>query len=706
MDDIMPISSKRFGEFDDTTFSISLGFDDDPALPNLSVNAAAFMQPIHLEHSAWHEHIPFAFWLTGAHRPRTFVELGTHYGVSYFAFCQAVERLRLSTRCYAVDSWQGDEHAGLYGGDVYEKVSTHNARFYSRFSALMRTTFDEGVAFFADGEIDLLHIDGYHTLEAVKHDFEAWLPKLSERGLVILHDSNERKGDFGVFQFIEELRKTYPCFEFAHGHGLAIVGVGPDQPSLVKRLFEADGDEAKRRNVQEIFARLGKACSNEYAAGHLRSEVAALSRERDRAVGEIERLGTLVARTEAEARRLTGMVGERDNLNETIAAARDQLAELTEENAAFRRDARGAAETLKAVTQNNKVLHGQLEQREREAAETLNMNNVLRAQVGQHERELAAAAQQLALREQELRRLRRSTPWRMTALLRAVTGASRSVSRKQERAPRFMTASARPKLDHADEAFGFERDWYLSAYADVAASGMDAEEHYLRHGKGEGRFPSRAAAEFDRGGYLSANPDVAASGMDPFLHYCAHGKAEGRHFARIGGQGSPQLAAEARQPSFLERRRYEASTPRGDKVRIPDSLHPVVSVIIPTYGQVEFTLRCLSSISAHPPQVPFEIIVMDDAFPGEEVARLKTEVEGIRLIRNPENQGFLYTCNIAAKEASGKYLYFLNNDTEVFPGAIDALVDVLEADQTVGLTGSKLIFPDGKLQEAGGDHLE
>ncbi len=188
------------------------------------------MQPVYLEHSAWHEHVPFAFWLAGAHRPRTFVELGTHYGVSYFAFCQAVERLRLSTRCYAIDSWQGDEHAGLYGGDVYEKVSTHNARFYSRFSALMRTTFDEGVAFFADGEIDLLHIDGYHTLEAVKHDFETWLPKLSERGLVILHDSNERKSDFGVFQFVEELRKTYPCFEFAHGHGLTIVGVGSDQP--------------------------------------------------------------------------------------------------------------------------------------------------------------------------------------------------------------------------------------------------------------------------------------------------------------------------------------------------------------------------------------------------------------------------------------------------------------------------------------------
>lgn len=690
----MFIGSKNLSNEEDAP-AISLGLGEGSGFPNISVNAAVFMEPIYLEHSAWHEHVPFAFWLAGAHRPRTFVELGTHYGVSYFAFCQAIERLRLATRCYAVDSWQGDEHAGLYGGDVYDKVATHNARFYSRFSALMRTTFDEGAAFFADGEIDLLHIDGYHTFEAVKQDFQTWLPKLSERGLVILHDSNERKGDFGVYHFVEELRRTYPCFEFAHGHGLTIVGVGSDQVPQVRLLFEADRDEVERQNVQEVFARLGKACSDEYYAGRLRSEVAALSTERGRAVGEIERLGTLVTRTEAEARGLTRMVGERDNVNETVAAARDQLGRLTEENEALRRDARGAAETLKAVTQNNKALQEQLEQRVRDLA-------IFR----EGARAAAAASQRLALREQELRRIRRSVSWRMTAPIRAVTGASLSVSRKLKRAAQVVTFSAPrpippdPNLSH--ELVGFDREWYLETYPDVATSGMQPEEHYRAHGMDEGRHPSRDAAEFDREGYLSANPDVIVSGMDPFLHYCTHGKAEGRHFGRPGGRGASQPATEARQPSFLERRRYETSTPRGDKVRIPDSLHPVVSVIIPTYGQVEFTLRCLSSISAHPPQVPFEVIVMDDAFPGEEVARLKTEVEGIRLIRNPENQGFLHTCNIAAREASGKYLYFLNNDTEVFPGAIDALVDVLEADPTVGLTGSKLIFPDGKLQEAGG----
>lgn len=525
MDDIVLIDSKNLrGE--EGASAISLGFDEGLGFKNISLNAAAFMQPIYLDNSTWHEHVPFAFWLAGAHRPRTFVELGTHYGVSYFAFCQAIERLRLATRCYAVDSWKGDEHAGVYGSDVYEKVFSHNARFYSRFSALMRTTFDEGLTFFADGEIDLLHIDGYHKFKGVKQDFQTWLPKLSERGLVILHDSNERKADLGIYHFVQELRRTYPCFEFAHGHGLTIVGVGSDQVPQVRWLFEADRDEVARQNVQEVFARLGKACSDEYYAGRLRSEVAALSTEGGRAVGELERLGTLVTRAEAEAPELAGMVGERDNVNETIAAARFQLGKLTEENEALHRDARGAAETLKAVTQSNKVLQEQLEHHVRDLM-------IFR----EGARTAAAASQRLALLEQELWRIKRSASWRMTAPLRAVTGALRSVSRKRKRAAQVVSRSARrststaPNLDH--ELIGFDREWYLEAYPDVAACGMEPEEHYWSHGKDEGRHPSRDAAEFDREGYLSANPDVAVSGMDPFVHYSTYGKIEGRPLAPV-----------------------------------------------------------------------------------------------------------------------------------------------------------------------------
>ena len=83
--------------------------------------------------SSWIEHAPFAFWLVSALRPKTLVELGTHHGYSYFSFCQAVDKLGLDTRCFAIDTWRGDEHAGFYGEEVFAAVDDYNRRKYSRF---------------------------------------------------------------------------------------------------------------------------------------------------------------------------------------------------------------------------------------------------------------------------------------------------------------------------------------------------------------------------------------------------------------------------------------------------------------------------------------------------------------------------------------------------------------------------------------------
>ena len=128
---------------------------------------------------------------------------------------------------------------------------------------------------------------------------------------------------------------------------------------------------------------------------------------------------------------------------------------------------------------------------------------------------------------------------------------------------------------------------------------------------------------------------------------------------------------------------------------------PLVSIIVPSFGQVAVTLRCLRAIASAQTRTPFEVIVAEDAS-GDPAVALLERVGGLVLLRNPANLGFIGNCNEAALRARGRYLLFLNNDTEPLPGFLDALVAAAEALPDAGLVGAKLLFPDGRLQEAGG----
>jgi len=212
--------------------------DNDPPFNPLRY-PIAMQQPAWLtESSGWVAHIPFAMALVQMLQPRSIVELGAYRGDAYCAFCQAVAKLGLATRCFAVDNWsQGDPHVGPLEEQILVRLRAHHDPRYGQFSELMQLDFDQAATRFGPGCIDLLHIDGTHAYEAVRHDFETWLPKLTDRAVVLFHDTQIRWEGFGVWKLWQEISSAHPSFEFHHSAGLGVLGLGSDLPEAFKRFI-------------------------------------------------------------------------------------------------------------------------------------------------------------------------------------------------------------------------------------------------------------------------------------------------------------------------------------------------------------------------------------------------------------------------------------------------------------------------------------
>lgn len=272
----------------------------------------------------------------------------------------------------------------------------------------------------------------------------------------------------------------------------------------------------------------------------------------------------------------------------------------------------------------------------------------------------------------------------------------------------------------------FYRDYYLSQAGIAAPEDMLCLEHFMRVGWKKGYRPnhwfdpllyaSRYMAEdsvidplthyalngrephidlipeFCQRYYLLNHPEVlTAYSHTPLEHYISHGMEEGRQPKPV-----PAWTDEFVSWSTLSETVTAAFATPADEQDVPD-----VTVIIPVYNEFFYTLRCIYSIIQAGDHTKLEIIIADDGS-SDETEAFFSALPGLRYIRHPENLGFLRSCNRVAALAQAPVLYFLNNDTAVLPGWIDSIVQTLHTHPDAGLVGSKLIYPNGLLQEAGG----
>ncbi len=234
----------------------------------------------------------------------------------------------------------------------------------------------------------------------------------------------------------------------------------------------------------------------------------------------------------------------------------------------------------------------------------------------------------------------------------------------------------------------FDAKWYLAQNPDVKAKKIGAAKHYVKYGWKEGRNPS---PDFDNNQYLEQYEELWSKGICPLFHFELENKKGLKKYK------NNNILHKKDQVEQI----YPIMEYIKNALEVPYFENPKVSIIIPVYNNYYYTKLCIASIIENTKEISYEVIVADDNS-SDETIYIGSVIKNIRVIRNNENLRFLRNCNRAARYAKGEYIVLLNNDTQVQPKWLTYLVETIEKDNQIGLVGSKLIYPDGKLQEAGG----
>jgi GT2 family glycosyltransferase len=270
--------------------------------------------------------------------------------------------------------------------------------------------------------------------------------------------------------------------------------------------------------------------------------------------------------------------------------------------------------------------------------------------------------------------------------------------------------------------------WYGDRNPDSPKDPYGALRHFVMVGDAEAR---PAGPRFDGRLYWQRYSDVAQAKVPPLRHYLTQGGLEGRQAAveitaptasaspSAGPADATQTSLEAAAADMrariaaLRQAQKEAvvplppdifasTDPKADlaRLRLAVSAAPVLSILVPIFNEVDITIECLLSVAAHLGDIAYEVVLGDDASTDKLALRF-ADVPGLRVLRHDRNVGFIANCNAAFALCRGRYVLLLNNDAQLMPGAAACLVAALDADATLAAVGPKIIYPDGRLQEAG-----
>jgi GT2 family glycosyltransferase/glycosyltransferase involved in cell wall biosynthesis/predicted nucleic acid-binding Zn-ribbon protein len=586
--------------------------------------------PERLVPSAWHEHIPFAMFLVDILKPEIIVELGTHHGESYCAFCQAVKQLNLDSRCYAIDTWQGDPHSSFYGPEVLANLRAHHDLLYGGFSRLIQSTFEEALPHFADGTISLLHIDAYHAYEAVKRDFETWLPKMSRDGVILFHDTNVRERDFGVREFWDEIKPQYRHFEFIHGHGLGVLAVDEVRSVEFQELLNAAGHEVAI--IRDFFFQLGNRLElkfeNANKASALSEKTDHISKQQEMLNSlemELEKHRQIVAEREQEVESLSALSAEKDQALQKLTsqfAEKDQtlqslISQIVEKDQTLQTLASAAAEKDEAL----QALSTQLEEKQQsvnglrellvsQAAEQEQAVGNLSARLEERDQTVQALSGQVADKQSQLVRINSTLGWRLLSI--------------------YGRRIKYPYLLPLYRLYGRIKYPYLLPVYRLL-----------------GLMPKSAASE--------QIPDAQI----------------GRAQVLVGLSYQGVITVKAVAP--------------------PPPLEPhcaSADVIVCVHNALEDVKRCLESVLNYT-SAPYSLILVDDGSDEKTHEYLASFVDlhHAALIRNGKARGYTFAANQGLRRSLGDYVVLLNSDTVVTPDWLDRMIACGESDRRIGLVG-------------------